>query len=217
MPAMPAICSSCGNIFPSGIFIEGSSNVTMVNNVCGPCPKCHGWGKVIEGTFDVANEAIKVLSGPAATHQVLKRLASIFQEASKSNPEEVSEKLKNVPEVGGSLRQLLPTDPMVFMAFVSMMCAIISTLIALNQPPSLNEDQLAKAVQRGIEAEKKKAKELGNTQFENIGRNQPCPCESSKKYKHCCGRHDLSPAERLLRDLQNNRQSQYYETGGYRT
>jgi preprotein translocase subunit SecA len=23
---------------------------------------------------------------------------------------------------------------------------------------------------------------------ENIGRNQPCPCGSGKKYKQCCGR-----------------------------
>jgi uncharacterized protein YecA (UPF0149 family) len=25
---------------------------------------------------------------------------------------------------------------------------------------------------------------------EKIGRNQPCPCGSGKKYKHCCGRLD---------------------------
>ncbi|MDK7586199.1 SEC-C metal-binding domain-containing protein [Alcaligenes faecalis subsp. phenolicus] len=68
-----------------------------------------------------------------------------------------------------------------------------------------------------IELKQKKPKGLRGAQFKNVGRNQPCPCESGKKYKHCCGRHDLSPAERLLRDLQNNRQNQYYETGGYRT
>ncbi|WP_295159300.1 SEC-C metal-binding domain-containing protein, partial [Selenomonas sp. AE3005] len=24
---------------------------------------------------------------------------------------------------------------------------------------------------------------------EKIGRNDPCPCGSGKKYKNCCGRH----------------------------
>lgn len=214
---IPAICNSCGYIFSSGIFVENSFNVTMSNNLCGPCPKCHGWGKAVEGTFDVANEVIKVLAGPAATHEVFKRLATIFQEANKNSPSDIAEKLKDVPEVGNSLRQLIPSDPMAFMTFVSMMCAIITTWLALNQPPSLTEEQLTTAVQRGIEAEKGKSEELGSNQSENIGRNQPCPCESGKKYKHCCGRHDLSPAERLLRDMQNNRQNQYYETGGYRT
>ena len=29
-----------------------------------------------------------------------------------------------------------------------------------------------------------------------IGRNQPCPCESGKKYKRCCGSATSSPMER---------------------
>jgi len=29
------------------------------------------------------------------------------------------------------------------------------------------------------------------------GRNDPCPCGSSRKFKHCCGRLGLAPAERL--------------------
>lgn len=214
---MPAICNSCGYIFASGIFVENSSNVTMSNNLCGPCPKCDGWGKAIEGTFDVANEVIKVLAGPAATHEVFRRLATIFQEANKNSPSDIAEKLKDVPEVGNSLRQLIPTDPMVFMAFVSMMCTIISTWIALNQPPSLTEGQLAAAVQRGMEAAQQSSQELESSPTESRGRNKPCTCESGKKYKNCCGRDDLSPAERLLRDIQNSRKNPDYDTGGYRT
>ncbi|MCM8817934.1 MAG: SEC-C metal-binding domain-containing protein [Candidatus Omnitrophica bacterium] len=26
-------------------------------------------------------------------------------------------------------------------------------------------------------------------QKQKIGRNQPCPCGSGKKYKHCCGKN----------------------------
>jgi hypothetical protein len=28
-----------------------------------------------------------------------------------------------------------------------------------------------------------------------VGRNDPCPCGSGKKYKHCCLREGLSPEE----------------------
>lgn len=37
--------------------------------------------------------------------------------------------------------------------------------------------------------QKKKAKPQPIRVTEKIGRNQPCPCGSGKKYKHCCGRN----------------------------
>lgn len=35
-----------------------------------------------------------------------------------------------------------------------------------------------------------KERKLANTivKGKKVGRNEPCPCESGKKYKHCCGR-----------------------------
>ena len=35
------------------------------------------------------------------------------------------------------------------------------------------------------------------TSLEKIGRNDPCPCGSGKKYKKCCGRHDLQKSAQL--------------------
>ena len=32
-----------------------------------------------------------------------------------------------------------------------------------------------------------KAKEIQSTHGSTIGRNDPCPCGSGKKYKKCCG------------------------------
>ena len=32
-----------------------------------------------------------------------------------------------------------------------------------------------------------KAKEIQQTQGATVGRNDPCPCGSGKKYKKCCG------------------------------
>ena len=50
------------------------------------------------------------------------------------------------------------------------------------------EDHLknAKAVHGGDEAEETKQQPV--VKKEDIGRNDPCPCGSGKKYKNCCGR-----------------------------
>jgi preprotein translocase subunit SecA len=37
------------------------------------------------------------------------------------------------------------------------------------------------------EAEQARAAAAGNDVFANVGRNDPCPCGSGKKYKHCHG------------------------------
>ena len=42
----------------------------------------------------------------------------------------------------------------------------------------------AEAMNAGTEKAKPKVK----TAAEKVGRNDPCPCGSGKKYKQCCGR-----------------------------
>ena len=36
MPAVLAVCDTCGTPFPSGIFIENSTNISMTGNSSGP-------------------------------------------------------------------------------------------------------------------------------------------------------------------------------------
>lgn len=45
---------------------------------------------------------------------------------------------------------------------------------------------LSKEKRASIEKEYKKSKTV--VKEKKIGRNEPCPCGSGKKYKHCCGR-----------------------------
>ena len=49
------------------------------------------------------------------------------------------------------------------------------------------ENVLSEEERATITKEYKKSKTL--VKGEKIGRNQPCPCGSGKKYKHCCGRN----------------------------
>src|SRR5699024_7954348 len=54
---------------------------------------------------------------------------------------------------------------------------------------NLQREEVAKntqAVSGGDEAKKKPRKPY--VRKENVGRNDPCPCDSGKKYKHCHGK-----------------------------
>ena len=56
--------------------------------------------------------------------------------------------------------------------------------IVKKEPSAQAPSPMAQVVGRGSTGKKQKAKVGGR----KIGRNEPCPCGSGKKYKHCCGR-----------------------------
>ena len=41
---------------------------------------------------------------------------------------------------------------------------------------------------KDINNEIKKNENFKKVSNKKVGRNEPCPCGSGKKYKHCCGR-----------------------------
>lgn len=56
--------------------------------------------------------------------------------------------------------------------------------IAKKEPSAQAPSPMAQVVGRSSSGGKQKTKVSGR----KIGRNEPCPCGSGKKYKHCCGR-----------------------------
>jgi len=50
--------------------------------------------------------------------------------------------------------------------------------------PAQVRSPMAQLASRGANLQKPKQKVAGH----KVGRNEPCPCGSGKKYKHCCGR-----------------------------
>ncbi len=56
--------------------------------------------------------------------------------------------------------------------------------IVKKEPSAQAPSPMAQVVGRGSTGKKQKVKVGGK----KIGRNEPCPCGSGKKYKHCCGR-----------------------------
>ena len=45
-----------------------------------------------------------------------------------------------------------------------------------------------KEVEKGVANDGKETKKKAPKRIKKIGRNEPCPCGSGKKYKQCCGK-----------------------------
>ncbi|MBR5756977.1 MAG: SEC-C domain-containing protein, partial [Thermoguttaceae bacterium] len=73
-----------------------------------------------------------------------------------------------------------------------------STWSAANDPNSASRPQQAVSAEvqqtqrqqeEAIEASKDKKVETFRRKQPKVGRNDPCPCGSGKKYKNCCGKN----------------------------
>ena len=51
----------------------------------------------------------------------------------------------------------------------------------------LKREQIAKPTWTSSDPESSKPKTVRKTVKQKVGRNDPCPCGSGKKYKKCCG------------------------------
>ena len=61
----------------------------------------------------------------------------------------------------------------------------------------INKEQLFRMRDDLLAQAERKRTELTDLPSEKIGRNEPCPCGSGKKYKKCCG--DIEPPKAEFR------------------
>ncbi len=103
---------------------------------------------------------------------------------------------------GVRLRGLAQKDPVVefrnesYDVFNEMTASIAETLVKNTlhiekRNESMERANLVRQMMTNIQAAQKagaeKAKPVTNTSSDKVGRNDPCPCGSGKKYKKCCG------------------------------
>jgi hypothetical protein len=188
---VPAICDYCGEIFPSGIVVENSLNITFNNISVGPCPSCGQRGHVSDGVFNFIGNTIELLSGPERTIIELENLAKILKNAkiNKSTYEEISNEIeRKIPELS-SFKDILPKTRNELYAFIAIILTIIS--IYLSQSNERNKIEVNNIINNiyKYSEEKDNIKKDNEKEIKSkkIGRNEPCICGSGKKYKKCCG------------------------------
>jgi hypothetical protein len=141
---------------------------------------------------------IELLCSPNRTTAELDRLANILiqiRNQGASLPQAVQWISQEVPELA-ALSHILPRTPGDFYAFIKIILGITTIVLGQlkkNSRQKVEINQVLKNVyqQQAITSqpakpqkiEQPKTKPIGT---DNIGRNQPCPCGSGKKYKKCC-------------------------------
>jgi SEC-C motif len=193
---VPAFCDKCGAVFGSGFVADNSTNMTFVGNRAGPCPACGGMGHTPDGVFNFVGNTIEILSAPQRTVEELSRLAKIIGEAKGKNrsPEQVSETIRNeIPELT-SFADSLPKTRTELYAFLTLAMSAITLLTQCGQSGGNTTNVTINQTinQTIIDTDKTSKPKTASSQqpkqaSQKIGRNEPCPCKSGKKYKKCCG------------------------------
>jgi hypothetical protein len=159
---------------------------------------------VLEGVFNIVGDTIEVLQGSGATANQLARLAELLREAARTRqtPEQVADTVnRELPSLGAFAKQLaVPRTPEAFYALLTFAatvalllrdCSTTATTINVDRRVMVNQvienvySHPPPAAVGSAAAGSAGSEEQGRTH--KPGRNEPCPCGSGKKYKHCCG------------------------------
>jgi len=202
MGLIPVVCDVCGGFFVSRSAIGGSGRVVITGSKVGPCPNCGGIGSIPDGIYDLLEDSIRLLSGPATTVQQLQALAALIADAreTKASSEEVKKAFeKDLPELA-SLGGMLPRSRGELYAFLTLLATIVMLLIQVADQPERTSITVNQVIEQVVEdvpstlviPAPQDTTPVGPdslaTPSEKVGRNSPCPCGSGMKYKRCCGR-----------------------------
>lgn len=134
MPVMPAICDSCGTVFPSGFYVENSINIGFSGCKSGPCPKCGGDGSVPDGLYNFIGDIIQLVSGPEMTVKRLKHFSALLEESLQKElaPSHVVSKIEQTdPGFLPAIQPFFKKHHMTFVAYISLLVSILSIVIPL--------------------------------------------------------------------------------------
>ena len=136
MARVPAICEKCNTIFPSGFNI--GKGATFVGCVSGPCPKCGGDGRILDGVYNAIGNAIEAFVGQQNVND-LKRLLEVLEQA-KGQPAKQEEIIADIEKVAPKFSKLAAAVPKSWsdlLAFLIISSWIIKALIGSAETLSL--------------------------------------------------------------------------------
>jgi uncharacterized protein YchJ len=208
---------SCGLIFEdkSGFNFSGSGNLVihMTNSKVGPCPKCGSMGNIPDGIYKYKDYLLSFIDGPSESFEILSKTKIILEYHHKNSQNTTKQDIINEietisPKVAEIVKRIPPTSHR--LTWFAIAIAAVDMLINIQQAYF---DKVEKVDNKKIEEMfiqtlleenneiKKKNIELDSLRRDaliknkirkyaiasKIGRNDPCPCNSGKKYKNCCG------------------------------
>lgn len=202
MARIPAICDKCSTIFPSGFNIaKVGAQASLSNCKAGPCPRCGGDGTILDGVYKAIDNATTEAFVGKQSIDKLKQLLGVLELAKKKQwgREEVIANINKTTPAFAKIADRLPKSRTELYAFIVIIIMVINTLINSGKN-ILTKDELTRQTEVTInnyyETNSKNQSVTKPTlpvkdipiNKKRVGRNDPCPCGSGKKYKKCCGR-----------------------------
>lgn len=203
---MPAVCTGCGNIFNTerGFFryqlipiggnqyenLDGASIVSIEGTV--GCPVCGGGANFRCDLFDFVDDIfadLKKLGKPQIIY--LKELLARFSESPKNQSDLEALRAQSEKQgisIFGKFWQNNKDELNTLIGILSIVVTLILWGIDHNKKEQATIDNSVTIENVYQVALKQHPKEIINKSEKIIPRNQPCPCGSKKKFKHCCGK-----------------------------
>ena len=155
MPRLPAICRTCGTVFPSGYRLNNVREATFAGSTSGPCPNCGGTGEVPDGIYEVVGETINVAATSVRSADQFRRIEAVLAEAfeTEATPESVVAAVeRESPEMGAALRKLIvPRNPTEFWAVVAALLIAIGLLLQVTSPEPPSAEEISRITDTAIE------------------------------------------------------------------
>jgi hypothetical protein len=199
VPGLPAICDTCLTVWdPHAFNIANSANVHIEDVVVGPCPVCGGIGRIPDGIYSTTTDTIRVVATTAKSAQSLSTLLRILQQAhdQHATADELAKALDdegNLKPIAEVVRRLPRKLDIKY--WIGIAIAVVALLEG--QATDQKVSQIGSEVDRiyaQVLAQHPSASPTPSPQpqsssrpVKSVGRNQPCPCGSGKKYKRCHG------------------------------
>jgi hypothetical protein len=198
MAGIPAFCDKCKLVFDSRfVGTIGEGGAIHISGCGVSCPKCGNMAKILDGVYKSVGGMLEIFV-EHQSREDLKKILDIFEYAKKQelSREEIVEKIKrDAPELS-KLSDILPKTRQDLYAFLMLIVMFISLLMGLPKK-DLSKNELEQHFEVTVNnyyqlSEEKSTKQKANKEIGGnvlkIGRNDPCPCGSGKKYKKCCGK-----------------------------
>jgi hypothetical protein len=197
MPAVLAVCDSCGTAFPSGIFIENSTDITMAGNTSGPCPRCGGIGHVPDGRYDATRDSIRIMATSAKSAESLQRLESVLRGVNRPgvSGRAVAEAIRTQAPEFSALAPIAERRGFDVTPWILILLTAILVWQGMRAESAANatQEQIREIYRLVIQRTQPSPSPTTNrvplvSPRPSPSRNGPCFCGSGKKYKRCHGR-----------------------------
>jgi uncharacterized protein YecA (UPF0149 family) len=205
---MIAICDNplCGAIFEIKSLIGGPGNaiIKSINTKIGPCPKCGQFGTVPDGVYEYKSYLLSFINGPKESIDVLNKIKTVLENHRQNSQFATKQDIINeIEKISPRIAEVVKKAPSTTntTTWIKIGIATITLLIFTQQtyfkPKQkedsnkftelfiqhlLNENQTIKKENLVLDSLNK-----ATLTDKKIGRNDPCPCKSGKKFKNCCG------------------------------